>query len=1060
MGDTLAYLLYTSGSTGTPSGVLMPHRGALNLVADARRRLAIGPGSRVLQLAPLGFDVSVAELFVPLAAGATLCLVADDARRDPALLGQALADMKVDRAFVTPAFFAALPDTAVPVLRASVGGEAFSREVAERWGPGRGLYNNYGPTEAAVYATSRRVDPGAPLYPGTAGPSIGGPIPNVRAHLLDVGLQPVPIGAAGEICLGGPALARGYAGRPDRTAERFVPDPFARRPGERLYRTGDLARRLPGGEIDFLGRLDHQVKVRGFRIEPGEIEAALLRHPAVRQAAVVVRGGAAAERHLAAYVGAPEAAPDPAELRRFLAARLPEAMVPAVFVVLPALPLTTHGKVDRRALPDPRLDAGGEAHQRRWPETPIEKLLAPLWEEVLGRPGIAADDDFFALGGTSLQAAVLVHRLERTLGAYVYVVALFEAPTLAGLARYLERHYLDAVARSIQGEAPAGAAEPGAWEPAGPGLRVDEAELQRFLALTPPLPPRARTSARRPRRALFILSPPRSGSTLLRVLLAGHPGLFAPPELELLGFNTLGERRAAFSGRYAFWAEGLVRAVMELAAASAEQADATVAAWEARDLAVCELYAELEARLGGRLLVDKTPSYALDPATLARAEEDFEEPLYLHLLRHPHGMIRSFVQARLDQVFFRAPHAYPRRTLAELIWLASQRHIQAHLAGVPAGRRLTLRFEDLVRAPEAEMRRVCAFLGLDFHPALLDPYEAGGRRMTDGVHALSKMLGDVKFHEHSAIDASVAESWQEDLAEDFLGEPTWQTAEELGYPRPAARPSRPALVPLVPAEQAGRGRPLFLVHPAGGDVHCYRDLARRLAPDRPVHGLAAPLLDGAGCVSLEERAAVFVVAIARAQPQGPYAVGGWSLGGVLAWEIAQQLRSRDAEVELLVLLDSHRPDPAGPRADQAEILAHLAAGLPPGPGRPPLTAEDLRRLPGPEQLRTVLAAARRAGALPEGLEEEQARALLAAGEAEVDALRAYRPRPYAGPVLLVRAARGGGAADLGWGALAPALEVVPLDAGHSGLLVEPVVRDLVELLQARLDGRRAAVGRP
>ncbi len=1071
--DRLAYILYTSGSTGTPSGVLMSHRGILNLIADASRRLAITPTSRILQLAPLGFDVSVAELFTPLTSGAALCLVGDEARRDPALLAEALTCLGVDRAFVTPAFFTALPDTAVPDLWASVGGEAFTRDLADRWGPGRHLFNNYGPTEAAVYATSRPVDPGAAGPAEAAGPSIGRPIPNVRACLLDAHLQPVAIGAAGEVCLGGDALARGYASRPDRTAERFVPDPFATHPGDRLYRTGDLGRRLPTGEIDFLGRIDDQLKVRGFRIEPAEIEAALLRHPAVRQAAVVVRGTAAAERHLVAYVGIPETAYgsplDPADLRRFLAAALPEPMVPAVFVVLPALPLTANGKVDRRALPDPQPGPGtaAPAGPRTLPETSVERLLAPLWQEVLGQPEIGVDDDFFALGGTSLQAAILVHHLEKRLGAYVYVVALFDAPTLAGLARYLESHYPEAVARATGAETPvrnAGdipAAPAGGEEPHG--SRVDEAELQRFQNLIPPLPPRNRIPTRRPRRALFVLSPPRSGSTLLRVLLGGHPGLFAPPELELLGFDTLGDRRAAFSGRYAFWAEGLVRALMELDSTGAEEAAATVAAVEAEDLAVPDLYANLEDRLSGRLLVDKTPSYALDPATLARAEEDFEQPLYIHLLRHPHGMIRSFVQARLDQVFFRTPHAYPRRTLAELIWLASQRHIRSHLAGVPAERRLTLRFEDLVRAPEAEMRRVCAFLGLDFHPAMLDPYEAGGRRMTDGVHALSKMLGDVKFHEHAAIDPAVAESWKDELAEDFLGEATSKTAEELGYPRPGLPASfafkdrepagRPLLVPLVPSEEAGPGRPLFLVHPAGGDVHCYRDLARRLGPDRPVHGLAAPLLAaGDRAPGVAERAAAFVEAIKGVQPQGPYALGGWSIGGILAWEIAQQLRREGDDVDLLVLLDSHLPDPAGPRADQAELLANLAAGLPGDPS-PALTAEALRRLPEPEQLGIVLAAARQTGALPEGLGEEQARALLRAGEAEIEALRAYRPDRYAGRVLLVRAARGGGAPDLGWGALAGAgLEIVPLDAAHSGLLVEPALAELVQLLRERLDG--------
>jgi amino acid adenylation domain-containing protein len=1067
--DRLAYVLYTSGSTGLPSGVLMPHRGALNLAADARGRLAIEPGSQVLQLAPLGFDVSVAELFVPLTSGATLCLVDDEARRDPELLAAALARLGVDRAFVTPAFFTALPEGSVPDLRASVGGEAFSRELALRWSSGRHLFNNYGPTEAAVYATSRLVDPD-----GLGDPTIGGPIGGVRACLLSARLQPAAVGVPGEICLGGAALARGYAGRPEKTAERFVPDPFGRAPGERLYRTGDLGRLLPTGEIQFLGRIDGQVKVRGFRIEPGEIEAALLCHPAVRQAAVLVRGTATAERHLAAYVGVPEAPALPtlgSELRRFLAQSLPEPLVPAVFVILPALPITANGKIDRRALadlqPETAVSTVGPAAPEAKPASPLERLLAPLWEEVLERQGIGVDEDFFALGGTSLQAAVLVRLLEEKLSEYIYVVALFEAPTIAALARYLERHYPEAVARVVGAAAPILAA--GDPEPS----RIAEADLERFLSLIPRLPRRSpailaklqAAGSPRPGRAVFLLSPPRSGSTLLRVLLGGHPEIFAPPELELLGFNTMGDRRAAFSGRYAFWAEGLVRAVMEIDSASAEAATATIAGWETEDLAVRDVYSYFESRLGDRQLVDKTPSYALDPNVLARAEEDFEQPLYLHLLRHPHGMIRSFVQGKFDQLFFREPHSYPRRALAELVWLASQRRILEHLAAVPAERQVRVRFEDLVRDPEPEMRRVCVLLGLNFHPAMLDPYKDGSRRMTDGVHALSKMLGDVKFHEHKAIDATVADSWKENLDEDFLGEATWRTAEGLGYlrPSPAAptsrssvRPGRSPVVPLVPEGEAGHGRPLFLVHPSGGEVFCYLDLARELGADRPVYGLAAPPLPASGDLpTVEERARVFVEALLEAQPEGTYALGGWSLGGVLAWEVAQQLQRRGRTVELLALLDSHAPDPGTPQLDSTEILAALAADLVGASGQPlPITAETLRSFSEEERFAVVFAAAREAGALPEGLGEEQARALLRASEAEVAAVRAYRPEAYAGRVLLVRAERRDGRDDaLGWSPFASSgLDIVRFSATHSGLLVEPAVGDLAELLRARLAG--------
>ena len=782
-----------------------------------------------------------------------------------------------------------------------------------------------------------------------------------------------------------------------KTAERFVPHPFSGLPGERLYRTGDLARLLPNGEIELLGRIDAQLKVRGYRIEPGEIEAALLRHPAVRQAAVVVRGEGAAERHLAAYVGAPDNPPEPVELRRFLASALPEHMVPPVIVVLPALPLTANGKVDRRALPAPDRAAAGE---RALPSTPMERFLAALCQEVLGWTEIGVDDDFFALGGTSIQAAVLIHLLEERFGEYVYVVALFEAPTVRGLARYLEERYPEAVARVT------GAAAEGVQRESLP--RVDEAEIERFRSLIAPLPPRdpARVHGPRNRPALFLLSPPRSGSTLLRAMLAGHPALFAPPELELLGFNTLRERRAAFSGKYAFWAEGTVRALMEIDGVSAAEAAATMAEYEARDLSVRELYAELERRLGGRLLVDKTPSYALDPSVLARAEEDFEAPLYLHLIRHPHGMIRSFTRAKLDQVFFRAGHSYATRELAELIWVTSQRNLLEHLAQVPRERQLALRFEDLVRDPEAELRRVCRFLGIGFDPALLDPYSHPEGRMTDGLHALSKMLGDVKFHEHRQVEAEVAESWRSEIGagEDFLGEPTWEMAEALGY-------SRLRFSPLVELAKGGPGRPLFLVHPVDGKVSWYGGLAARLGSDRPVYGLEALGL-GTGEVQtrVEEMAATYLEALLAVQPEGPYLLGGWSIGGAIAWEMAQRLRREGKEVELLVLLDSLAP----------ARLADLRHS-----GDPALGEADL----------------------PAGTGEEAARRLLRVFHSNLEAVRTYTPEPYPGRVLLVRAARRPEEdATLGWGPLAPGLAVEALDADHYSLLAEPAVETLARLL--------------
>ncbi|MES1245675.1 MAG: non-ribosomal peptide synthase/polyketide synthase, partial [Acidobacteriota bacterium] len=785
--DGLAYVIYTSGSTGTPNGVLVSHRSAVNLIRQAAELYRTGSGDRVLQTASVGFDASVAELFLAFGHGASLCLVREEERLTPSVLAEVLVRQGVTAAVLTPAQLSVLPEAALGGLRSiSVGGEACPADLAARWAPGRTLLNCYGPTEATVFATVE-------VCSGEGEPTIGRPVGNVEAHVLDASLSPVPIGVAGELVLGGVGVARGYLGLPEKTALKFLPDPFSVLPGARLYRTGDLARRRPDGTLEFLGRADDQVKVRGFRIELGEIEAALLRHPAVESAAVLAPANpadAAGARRLVGYVVLrPEGArPSAAELRGFLASGLPEYMVPPHVVLLDAMPLTRSGKVDRRALPDlesARPDLGSFVE----PRDGAERFVAELWREVLGVERAGAEDDFFQLGGNSIKAAVLTNALQERLGEHVYVAALFDAPTVALLARYLRKNYPESLGR-LTGERPEASAAPVPDTPsAGPARKIDPSMLARFRSLSA-----ARGRAPKNPRALFLLSPPRSGSTLLRVMLAGHPGLFAPPELELLGFTSLRERRETFSGRNSSWSEGTIRALMEIHGCDGDEARRRMEEYEERDLSVRELYLEMQRAIGGRLLVDKTPSYSLDLAVLKRAEELFEEPLYIHLLRHPGGMIVSFEEARLEQVFFREVPDIPRRELAELTWLTSHQNILELLQDVPRERQVEVRFEDLVSEPGPTLERICRLAWIDFHPGMLDPYEDSSRRMTDGIHPLSKMVGDVKFHRHSGLDASVAERWRERLDERTLGDLTWEMAALLGYePRRAPEPVREAI---------------------------------------------------------------------------------------------------------------------------------------------------------------------------------------------------------------------------------------------------------------------------
>ncbi|NJP45796.1 non-ribosomal peptide synthase/polyketide synthase [Streptomyces sp. PRB2-1] len=423
-----AYVIYTSGSTGRPKGVTVPHEGIANRLLWMQDTYRIGAGDRVLQKTPAGFDVSVWEFFWPLITGAALVLARPGGHRDPAYLAALIREEGVTTAHFVPSMLRAFLDE--PTAAGCTGlrqvmcsGEALPAPLAARFHrvlPGPGLHNLYGPTEASVDVTAHQVPADPAAVP------IGRPVWNTRAYVLDAALRPVPPGVPGELYLSGVQLARGYLRRPALTAERFTADPYAPAPGARMYRTGDLARWTPDGELEYLGRTDDQVKLRGFRVEPGEIEAVLAAHPAVGHAAVLVRD----DRLVGYVVPAAGAGADPAALRAHTARSLPGHMVPAAVVVLDALPLTPNGKLDRRALPAPDFAAEVTATA---PRTPLEETLCALVADVLGLERVGVEDDFFALGGDSIVAMQLVARA-RAAGLALSPRDVFRHKSAAGLA--------------------------------------------------------------------------------------------------------------------------------------------------------------------------------------------------------------------------------------------------------------------------------------------------------------------------------------------------------------------------------------------------------------------------------------------------------------------------------------------------------------------------------------------------------------------------------------------------------------------------------------------------
>ncbi len=491
----LAYVLYTSGSTGEPKGAMNSHGAIVNRLRWMQETFRLTAADRVLQKTPASFDVSVWEFFWPLATGACLVVARPGGHLDPPYLRDEIARAGVTTVHFVPSLlqvFLEQPglEACAGLRRVLVSGEALGRDLAERFQErlgrlGSELHNLYGPAEAAVDVT---------WWPcaaaGDARPvPIGRPIDNVQIHLLDRHLRPVPIGVAGELHIAGVQVARGYLGRPRLSAERFIPDPFAAEPGRRLYRTGDLVRRRAGGELEFLGRLDHQVKIGGVRIELGEIEHALAGHPAVREAVVLARrrGG---NLRLVAYVvpatpevpaAAADGAPDAAALRAHLVGKLPATMIPAVWVFLPSLPLSPSGKVDRKALPEPDQ----EAAMAPWapPATAAEKALAAIWCEVLGRQGVGVHDNFFSLGGDSILGVQVLTRAAQA-GLQLTPRQVFRHPTIAELAAVAApiaaAPDADDADDAHDEDDPAQRAAPAALDAAASGL--SERDLQRLLS--------------------------------------------------------------------------------------------------------------------------------------------------------------------------------------------------------------------------------------------------------------------------------------------------------------------------------------------------------------------------------------------------------------------------------------------------------------------------------------------------------------------------------------------------------------------------------------------------
>ncbi|NOG44269.1 MAG: amino acid adenylation domain-containing protein [Calditrichaeota bacterium] len=782
-----AYIIYTSGSTGKPKGVVVPHKAITRLVLNTNY-VDFSKSIVMAQVSNASFDAATFEIWGALLNGGKLVGIKKEIMLSTKNFVAELRKHKINTSFVTVAFFnqiiSEVPDAFKTFDTLMFGGEAATPSSvykAFKSGPPKRLLNGYGPTENTTFSCwyeVKNIEENATNVP------IGKPIANSTCYVLDKNLKIVPVGVPGELFVGGDGLALGYHDREDLTNERFIADPFSKKPGARMYKTGDLVAYLEDGNIEFISRIDQQVKLRGFRIELGEIESILKNHPEIDESIVLARKNKNDETQLVAYIIKKNNNEiESSNIKTFLLKSLPDYMVPVIYITIDKIPHTPNGKIDRKALPDPEDYRPAVKNKFIAARNDLEKLLVKTWQDILGLNQVGVYDNFFDIGGNSLKAAVFTNRIQKEFNETMHVGAIFKAPTVAELAMYINEYFPEKIKSYFGSEIKSADEYKIILSEDGEIEKIKQDDIDLFSSLIHPLaelPAEVSSRSSKNPRAVFLLSPPRSGSTLMRVMLAGNKNLFSPPELDLLTFNTLQERKEAFSkDGLQIWLESPLQAIMEAKSCDVEKAKMIMADFESKKLSVKDFYFEMQNWLSDKLIVDKTPTYAFDPNILKRMEEDFEDPLYIHLVRHPYAMIYSFIEAKLDQNFFRHKHSFSRRELAELIWIISNRNIVEFLQSVPEERQVQIRFEDILADPKSNMENLCRFMNIDFSNDMLKPYE--GKKMTAGISENSQMVGDFKFYLHKNINSSVADKWRTYHSNDFLSDSSWEIAEQFGY---------------------------------------------------------------------------------------------------------------------------------------------------------------------------------------------------------------------------------------------------------------------------------------
>jgi len=814
----LAYMIYTSGSTGQPKGVMISHENVFHQL-EGQQNIAPNRIHKMLLTCSISFDVSVLTIFWTFYQGATLVIPKQDEEKDIAKLADTIEKQQISHLLTLPSLHTLILDQANPkklqsLRLVNVSGEVCPTSLAQKHEallPNSQLYNLYGPTEATVNCTYFKIPKG---FVDKKVP-IGIPIDNYTIFILDENLKQVNGNEVGEIYIGGSkaVVGKGYWNRPKLSAERFIKNPFQTTERDAtLYKTGDLARWMPDGNIEFLGRADFQVKFNGYRIELGAIEAAIGQYEKIKEVVVLLKTQQnTSHQKLVAYTTINgDQNVNISNLRMFLKDKLPTYMIPANFVILDKIPLTPNGKFDRKALPEPRNDRPILAQNYQAPKGQLEEKLTQQWEILLQINPIGRHDKFFELGGNSIQAAQFIGQLQKELNASIFVTTIFDNPTIATYAQMLEKQYSKELAKNgrfakFQKFSKASNSLESRFTKSFRFSKSGELNLANFQKCIPKLSQFDDTKAKNP-PAIFILAPPRSGTSLLSLMLAGHPDLIAFNELKLLGFHTLSEQNLAYSGKFSLWQEGAIRAVMALKNGTVDEAKLLIQDFEQKEYTTKAFYKQLQTWAEHKTIVDKTPAYALDSRTLQKIRQDFDNPIFIHLVRHPCAMVNSFEKYHLEQVLYLKEHTYTAKELGELVWLESHQNIIKFLKDIPQNQQFQLRYEDLIQQPETIIKALCAQTGISFHENLLTPYQNIDNKNIDGIHQASRSMSDSNLLKFKGINGAKANEWKAVPKDNYISDLSWQLANQLGYETPDSESPRFAKSPRFSKSNSNIGK--------------------------------------------------------------------------------------------------------------------------------------------------------------------------------------------------------------------------------------------------------------